>query len=638
MSTQVKRLRGPDSIHVNTLLPHPEDGADIDRTSPTTVTLVDAPDDVFTCEIGENPVYSLPENAEEGTAPSFTITLNFYDNRGNDIASIQTLQVTQTDVRGGFVYFTVNPGTELTGTSFYIHALVQNDETGADNVSFSNSSYHETIKHVHVYAEESIRFVYWSDSNEICDMEQQESLQTTAEMNDLRYVHIKTTGLYSETVYLRISDENHTLLEMRVPLHRNHRTVTVSMNDMLARYCSINNLNEVIDQNRTVNLKASVSHPFVRDSKPVMLIKTGNTMELNVTAIEIASQTANNGAVPVVVDDGRIEGVIPAHYTDFTIGYMCHIEGVGEVRDCRTNHYTAQGVDVQYTVYPFHVYEIKLSDLVKCGLVTLEEASYLTTSDHNTQGLHLRKDTDLEDTFNKSEAMLSDTKPLICLFQDENNNSYAKSSVIRKVLLQVHPKETCFNVDGESNNVICRDAWQLVSSTNVVQYRREPNETISPGRYDKNMECPFGEFFLNYQYPNENDKPKFRVYASRISTGSNIQIYNESERHPDSPNRRIREGIAFHNGGSNSSTGCLTFNLHWGQKGFHNDFHNKVFKRGEEIVKNIRQLNFVCIDERNAIQHEASDPVTLPGHRNSINFYRYYDLVKASQYQDQNQE
>jgi hypothetical protein len=625
MSLQIRKLTGPVQIRVDAIRPNPAEGDDFDRTTPTSATPTNDANTrgVFCCELGRDPVdadFTVPNDAEEGTIAQFTITLRFYNNRNVSIDNDQTLQVTQEDVVNRRVYFTIDPGTELTGTCFYMHALIENSEERAENVSFSHSSYHETIKQVHVYAEKDIRFVYWSDSYNILDNDRPENPTDSAGIADKRYVHIKTVGMYSETVRLRISCGDQDLAIINVPLHRNHCAVPIIMNDIIARYCSENSLSGDSAQNITIDLTATVSYTDTEDQENNLECRANLTLTGNHTGI--SDTVPANGAIFGMVNDDNTFADTPIGYRDFTIGFMCHIEGIGELSDNQSNYgNTRAGTPRRYTVYPFHVYEIMLSDLVRCGLVTLEEASYLTTNNHDMVNLLPREH--LQNTFNKMTASLSGTKTLISLFRDAENNDYAKSSAIRNVLAQVQHKPTSFG----DQRVICRDAWQLASTANIPEHRYGPNHATPPGRYDHAMECPFGDFFMNYQ------NATFRVYAARSPENRNISVYEaNNDGRPESPNRILRDGIAFHNGGSRYSIGCLTFNTRWGANDGHNvTFHNTVFPGGN----NLRHLNFVCIDERNAVSHANNDHQTSTHNQQPYNsdFYRYYDQVQAGEYQ-----
>lgn len=627
MSLQVKKLKGPNQINVDAILPDPPNDANgrpiFDRSNPTTATLAAENDDYFYCELGG-----------AGAIEPFTLTLRFYNNRGVDIENAQTLQVTEADVVNRRVYFTVDPGTELTGTTFYIHALITNTETGADNVSYSKSSYHETIKHVNVYAERTIRFLYWSDQDEIRDMEQQEGLQTAAGITDQRYIHIKTTGMYEEVVNLQISDNDQPLLEMSFALHRNHRKVAIDMKDMLARHCSLNSINRDNVQNLTINLTASVSYSFYQDGVPVLL-EAESTMELRFNETAIPPQNENNGAVIVRVNEGRMDTDTPTRYRDFLIGYMCHIEGVGRLVNYHDNQ---NDNNAKYTIYPFHIYKIMLRDLVACGLVSLEEASYLTTNPRNTQGQHRMARTDLENNFNKRNAPLNAyPKQLISIFQDNTYRSgidnrtehtFTNRANIRKVLTQVSNSQIdeLQQTGRENIRFVCRDAWQKRKSDGRI-FKRNDSE-----RYSYAKECPFGEFFVN------RIESTFNIYISRNPHDSTINVYNLTNNHPESPNRMQRIGIAFHQGTSSKSIGCITFNSNFAYR--YSEFENILYPAGRQGIN--RMLNFVCIDERNAVSinpdsqgcsvqrtailYDESSEVIRQW--TNVDFYRYFDLIE----------
>jgi hypothetical protein len=651
MSLQVKSLTGPSEIRISAVLPDPPVGDDnipvFDRTDPTAVRLANATaTGIFTCELSRVPTADdydvIPENAEENTPACFTITLRFYNNRGISINNHQTLQVSQTDVDiiNRCVYFTIDPGTELTGTSFYVHALIINNTEGADNVDFRMSSYHKTILHVHVFAEQTIRFVYWSDRDEIKNMEIQESSQETANINSLRYIHIKTTGMYSETVRLRIQTDNQVLMETLVPLHRNHRSVTIPMKDMIARYCSLNEIDRSSNLNVTLNLKVSVSYYTEQVDNRIrkMLLQYSGIMELSANTLDQSESNAVNGVVPFVVDTGNMDGVENVDYCDFTIGFMCHIEGVGHLAALHDNAVVEDINNARMTVYPFHVYEILLSDLVKCGLVTLKEAIHIAPL--NNQQPEQRRPV-LENNFNKITQLLAvGRNTLISRFQDSTNNNRTKTSAIRKILTQVQHKTPEVIGDGEQFSRICRDAWQKKSpSSGTIQ---KIHSRPDAHRYSKNKESPFGDFFLNY-LPGENHF----IYASRYSDNRNIDEYvaDANNGRPESPNPILRGEIAIHAGSARFSTGCLTFNRTYGLENYVN-LRNYLYP--ESRRRNTGMLNFICIDERNAVALPNNDPDTYSGQRlsNVLNtatnrtmtmenghveeFHRYYDQVQPN--------
>ncbi len=150
-------------------------------------------------------------------------------------------------------------------------------------------------------------------------------------------------------------------------------------------------------------------------------------------------------------------------------------------------------------------------------------------------------------------------------------------------------------------------------------------------RYSFAKECPFGDFFLNYI---ENT---YNIYVSRKPVTSNIETYTENTAHPESPNNSLRDGIALHCGGSDAAIGCLTFNKKYGADGIYTEFENKIYPTDRR--NNDKMLNFICIDERNAIGLDP-DNATCSIDRGVyestevikkgtvVPFWRYYDLIK----------
>ena len=632
MNLQVKRVTGPDQIFIDAEVQDDSVAAQKGKTTDY---------GTFACELSE-PVQG-----------DTSIILQFYNSRGTSIRE-QSLTVTEGDMAGNTFHFIIAPGKELSGSSFYVHAIIPASDENAQNVSFLHSSYHETIKHVQVCSEKKINHVYWSDSDEIKTVEQEENRVDSAEASDKRYLHLKTVGMYSDTVELTITAEGVTedLQKIDIPLHRNRRAVTVSMRDALARYCSIKGLSgDTTDL--TFNLKATVTF---NDGK-YTLEKTADTMQVKGSKSENRDKADNSGAVFVVAGNGNGYEDTPLRYTDFLLGYMCHIEGIGKLALKNDNDaVVTKPEEAYYTVYPFHVYEIMLSDLVKCGLVTLDEAACLTSVDNKKE--KLKSKAVLEEKFNKITDKLSKEKTLTGVFRDAANNNLAHSENIRKLLAQVRHKPTKF----EKQKFICRDAWEIVSSkkinekteeektadgkTTIVETKREGFEVTElwsrpdTHRYSKHKECPFGEFFLNYI------ASTYRVYASRNSTNSKIDTYEADGQagRPEAPNPIERSGIAIHKGGANASVGCLTFNINYGTNGHYSEFHTLLYEKNS----NANKLNFLCIDERNAVKlpddtksYTGNDvlkdiPDRGTGKRitikknDSFDFKRYYDLVKPA--------
>jgi len=642
MNLQVQRLTGPDQIH-EVLLPtnFPTD----DDNLTTTTRADEHTNNVFICELGWIPQYQ--EQTLLATEPVVSITLRFFDHQGTDIHNDQILQLTRQEIQNRRAYFSVHPGRELTGTRFYVQALIHNDENGTNEVSFSNSNYHETIKQVYMYETETLRFVYWSDADTIRTVERQEGPQTTAAVNDRRYVHIKTTGLYSETVSLRILEGELELVNMNVPLNRNQASVEINMREMLNRYVTQNALDRATPQTVALNLTASVTYSTVRNDAPFTLQGVDTVLTLNANISDLTRPSPfNDGAVYTVVDGGANPGAPPPRYQDFRIGYMCHVEGIGKLAQRQSTNPVTTAQEAHYTVYPFHVYEIRLSDLVDCGLVTLDEAAYLTALNKSDLTV-FDSETNLRARFNKSTAKLSATKTLLSIFQDASNGNLSHSGNIRKVLTAVRHKTSAFT----GPDVICRDGWEKVTTSSadrtiVTKMHSRPDAE----RYSRNKECPYGEFFLNY-VPGST----YLVFVSRHYNNTDIDLYAEDRPtgRPASPNRILRSAVALHRGGADFSTGCMTFNVAYtGQinnnnnnqteSGVYSSFVNTIYQGGH----NNAFLNFICIDERNAIQI-ANDTDTYHGENKSVfdtgtnttvaltknqllPFRRFYDLVKPT--------
>jgi hypothetical protein len=525
--------------------------------------------------------------------------------------------------------------TNLGGTHIYVHAVLTNTDANARNISYDVSSYHETIKKVYMAADKRINHLYWSGNEQITDMNIDENVIDSAAGNEDAFIHIKAQGMYSDTVTLTITGtgqndtEATTLRQTTVRLSGNKKVIAVAMSDIIARY------NHLCGGNTggSICLLAEVS--FTNDGDLITVRSQSMTVTLDSPAEQPRRRTSTGTVfVNVYNADAENESVTPTEFTDFTIGYMCHLEGVGRTVN---RHHNDQTDDTRFTVYPFHVYEIMLSDLVACGLVTTDEAIYLTTSNNAL----ITKD-NLENSFDKINARLAANKTLISIFRDAANGNRANGTAIRQILAQVRSKtDLLINTRHSDFREICRDAWQKLSRNRntgiITRFHGRPDAN----GYSKNKECPPGEYFVNFLHST------YDVYVSRYPDNRNIDTYaadNQTGR-TASPNPVLRSGIAMHNGGARFSTGCLTFNLAYGDDHGNNaTFNGLIFPTDDN--KNIRRLNFICIDERNTISISDNDTDTYRG-RTAItvtntatdrnitlnpgsvhNFHRFYDLIE----------
>ncbi len=499
--------------------------------------------------------------------------------------------------------------------------------------------------------------------------------------NEDALLYIRTIGMYNKSVAVVITANNDevVLVSKSVRMKQNRRVLAYPMNDLMQRYRQRtgNQENEGFtlkawafyrnDSGEVTTAATTQERPNERviqyalsvmpllpptmtrrvsritlqgiehespDPADNMIFGSSGNLELVLSDADTPAKATSTGTVYVRVANRETSTITPTKFRDFRIGFMCHIEGVGRKVDRINNN---QNDSARYTVYPFNVYEILLSDLVACGLVTVDEAAYLTTTNHD--GINLRTREYLESHFDKINAPLSSTKTLISIFRDTTNNDRARETTIRKLLAQVSGKEHHFsNNRNEYNNIreICRDAWQKVSRRDgvITKLHRRPDDH----RYSKNKECPPGTYFLNYA------TGSYCVYVSRYPTGKTIDEYDADTitRRSSSPNTISRGSIALHRGGASASTGCLTFNISYGGNGQYTTFYDTIYPGGN----NIRRLNFICIDERNAIRITNNDPDTYSGIRRQVtdtstdpatliwinqndiyNFYRFYDLI-----------
>lgn len=664
---QIKKLEGPDEIRLNT---------DTDTTYTSEVS-TNIADQRFICYF----------NREIRTTDVFPVRvrIKIYDNEGNlqntfplDVGSNN---VNDADTEDSNFCFTVNlnsPET-LSGSYFYVHAVIepivgeQGYDPNAEYVSYPAGSYHETIKKVYIYARKQFQQVYWS-LNEQITHEERTATREGPRMgnigrNEDALLHIKTIGMYKDNIAVILTAENDSIIlkSQHMRMKQNRRVVAFNMAEVIQRYrrlsgqftgdvtftikawVAVRNTDSrnaflapsILDVNFAVQDEISRILPATGlDRLSPLIIQAAGELTVTCTDSDPAVKCTSTGTVYVRLNFVESPEVIPTKFRDFRIGFMCHIEGVGRTVNREDN---TDNNETRYTVYPFHVYEIMLSDLVACNLVTIDEAVYLTTT--NNDGINLRERDSLEGNFDKINALLSaatalsPAKTLISVFRDANNANRAKESTIRKLLAQVSVKNHYFSNNlNEYNNIreICRDAWQKISKRGgvITKYHRRPDDH----RYSTNKECPPGEYFLNY-LPNT-----YTVYVSRYPDSRNIDSYAADRRtgRSASPNPVLRSGIALHKGGSRASTGCLTFNMLYDGNGLYTAFYNTIFPE----TNNNRKLNFICIDERNVIRVANSDPDTYRGGRRRVydtsidtyvwlengtyDFHRFYDLIEPN--------
>lgn len=587
--------------------------------------------DIFTC-ILNRPVESTD------TFP-LCVKVNIYNERGILISqrelSVTRDKITASDITSQADCFRFRLGNLflLSGGSIYVHVCIEN--TG-DNISFRagfTDNYHETIKQVYIVSERKFKQVYWSGNEQISSFSAipvapRENEIGSIYANEDAFLHIKAAGLYNETVNVIIRANGLEVRRARIPLYHNRKSVVVNMRELIARYCRLKKITD-IPSVTTLSVEAIVTYEYMTYDKTVTL--QGNTAKLQLVNKDTASpqRRSHTGSVYFNVNTGDTEEVEPMRYRNFLLGYMCHIEGVGKLANRYDN---SKNDNPRFTVYPFHTYEIMLSDLVKCGLITENEAAYMTTENHNMRDLKDRER--LEEEFNKNTVEIASGTKLIDRFLDSGSYSYngsrltlANSAAIRKLLAQVRSKDEVFT---DINRMyVCRDSWQIKSRKNGVLTRihTRPHDL----RYDRNKECPFGEFFLNFIESGSHYAAVSRYYNNKL-----IHVYNENRMTgtPESPNNEQRDGIAIHTGGARYSTGCLTFNF--GNGGDEPIFNGLIYNN----------LNFLYIDKRNAKKIEndtrvyngtrvkvydtGNDSTITLNRGDSFDFGRYYDLVEPN--------
>lgn len=639
MRLQVKELRALAEIMQN---------ADTTATLFSATVTADA-QDVFTCVFNRDIERARPGN--NGDCP-LSITLNIYNDQSVPVGNPVVLSVQETDIIGNNSFnFRLTVPNRVGGNTFYIHAVLLNNIGNAQNVSFTVSSYHTTIKQIFIYERRQIARVYWSDSEFIRNMEAEEDVRRTVFQNEEAFLHIKTKGMYNDPVTLVISDANdrEILRRTNVRMNANKKVIAIRIQDIITRYRT---LTSKPTGNLTLSLKANVSLSAERTeyvtvtqtrertgwetagyiaatiiTLPITIFSgcsdnrrggsrgsastissvDSTCLNISFTDAESANRATSTGTVYVNVnstnENENLQNAVPTEFTDFRIGRICHLLGVGDLQD----KYNNALLNIRLTVYPFRIYDIMLSDLVVSGIITLDDAVVIGPPPATqTDEARRRQKSRLEETFNKlTQPITNDaggnTRVLLDIFgrteRFGTNNVYKlnETEKVRKILAIVQTKPSVFVRD------ICRDAWQGDSD----RYRA--------GRYNYAKECPSGEYFINYK-----GGGKYRVmvsqYASSAYIESNVDAIACITDYPSGIGQlQPRRGsIALHKGGAQASIGCITFNIqHTRPDNNYGTFTNVMYG----TANNSRYLNFICIDERNALQNTEPD-------------HRYYDLIK----------
>lgn len=611
MKLQVKRLDGPNEIRLN-------------KDADTSFDVDAATNDrggAFTCY--------LNRQIRGDDPPVLTVTVNIHNMDGS-LETTHSLTISRDENINNDCFrfaLTLKCPMRLSGSHFHVHAVLLDNADHTDEISCVISSYHMTIKKVYIYAQKRFEQVYWSSSERITYEEEeasQESVRTgNIGQNEDAFLHLKTTGMYNDNivVILTVNDDREILQSIPMSMKQNRRVVAFDMGEVIQRYRQLTKQ----DGNVYFSLKAWVAvrndFPLINNSHdlpwtssldlraealrvlppvaglgPVNRVSPetdksfllfGHSEELMVRSIDStpAVKRTSTGTVYVNVNDGDTEIVEPTRFTDFRIGYVGHLEGVGEINGL-------------YTVYPLSFYEIKVSDLVVCNIITIDEAAYLAPYSSEAGAAET-----LRDNFNKLTAEISAGNLLLNKFRIINNNNRVNGTVVQKLLSQVRTR------NAEESYQVCRDAWQCKSSKGEIYSRTEL------GRYNTNKECPPGEFFLNWLASG------FCVWVSIYADDNSGGVIED---YPDKDiTDKNRGEIAIHNGRARASVGCITFDKAWNKEhigsGWNTKFHEFIYPR----PTNASFLNFLCIEERNATQ-KRDDLV------NGRNYWRWYDLVKPN--------
>lgn len=575
MRLQIKELTGPDEIRLNDSNTNNSLGISNQNTA-----------NAFCCTLNR-------DITNEDNFP-LIISVKIYNHRGV-LQNTLNLNVNRNNiVNNRSFYFTLTPSRNLGGTHFYAQALINNTLFTAENtISYDHYNYHATIKKVFIYTRQRFTHVYWSSNEVITDPAQEESRRNSISQNEDAFLHIKAQGMYRETIALIISAGNIILYQSRITLSQNRKVVAINITDMIARYRSqANKPTGAVD----ISLLATVS---ARDSNPptnnpptnnveeanllnlvigniarsllnsfLLVTQRSNLLAVTFTDNESPTRRSSTGTVYVNLNTEALEPVTPTRYTDFPLGYVGHLLSTATIHQGIATSWSVSGV----ARYPFNFYELWLSDMVECGLVSIQDARVLTL---NTDGQTLRTAEQMVEVFNKYTAFNGSS-----MIHRVSSGTSIDTEQVKKVLQQVMARRNI-----QSTFHVCRDAWQTQGGGTGV----EPEV-----RYAGNgAECPPGGYTINFV------NGTFQVYFANTnaeqSRAVNIQTFN-------------RSGLAIHRGDSYTATGCTTlYCTYSGTTGSTTqlDFLEYLFltrSLADCSGSNRKRLILAYIEERNALQ------------------------------------
>jgi hypothetical protein len=566
MRLQVKKLTGPDEIEIN--------------GSSRNVS------DAFTVQFNR-PV----DNTD--TFP-LTVRVIIYDSGGSERRNIDLVR-NRNEITHDACSFTVAAANmqSLTGTHIYVHAVLVNTVAGAQNVSYNVNSYHETIKKVHLAANRQINHIYWSSSEQIRDMNSVENAVDTAAANDDVFLHIKAQGMYSDSVDAVIfvsepvqtaipgyASSNEVILKrIRVNLSHNRKVIALSMLDVRARYNRLKGSTSA----GAISIAARIEEPFCRFYPSYIPWNTQNAnrsglLSVDITGAENPRRKTSTGTVYVNVYSADAEpvSVTPSGFTDFQLGFLGHLLGTGNIYEGKGGNWSKSAV----VRYPFNFYELRLSDLVACNVLTVEDARALTL---NTDTDALFTEQQMQEQFNKYTAFNGRSM----MQRMSNANNRIDGDTVKKILDYLRRTGGRGIIDDGAYEV-CRDAWQI---------QRSGANAIPADRYGSNgAECPPGAYTINLA------AGSYQVYFSNSNAAHSKALFAGT-------NQRV--GLAIHRGDSYYATGCTTLYCSYLDESDQLGIVNFLFQTGVDNLTGItnairnerdnKRLIFAYIEERSAL-------------------------------------
>ncbi len=521
MRLQIKELTGPDEIRLN----------EKSRINYLEVSNSTA-ENVFCCKLNRY-------IKDEDTFP-LSASVKIYNHEGTHQNTI-IFNVTKNNiVDGRMFYFSLTPSKNLGGTYFYIQALLNNTiSTATNTISFEHNNYHSTIKKVFIYTKRKFTHVYWSSNELITKPDQEEDKRDSISQNEDAFLHIKAQGMYKETIGLFIHAGKIMLKQSRITLNQNKKVVAVNMNEIISRYriqtnnptgpvnISLTASVSVKDDSLTTNNHTQDINPAIRIIQDlsrkllfhlIFIIKQSNLLSVTLTDAEEPKRRSSTGTVYVNLNTDNPESVTATEYTDFPLGYVGHLLSTGTIHQGIATSWSVGGV----ARYPFNFYELWLSDMVECGLVSVQDARILTL---DSDGETLKTAEQMVESFNKYTPFNGKS-----MIQRVSNGTNIDKEQVKKVLQQVMSHRRLDNTF-----YVCRDAWQTKGGGNGV------TPTI---RYAKNgAECPPGGYTINFT------DGTFEVYFANTNATQSKAINVQ---------KHARSGLAIHRGDSYTATGCTT--------------------------------------------------------------------------------